>query len=68
MFATMVAPFLLPKHPLVAQEAKVSKAIHAAIFFSVAVIYMLPIILTVRHVTVILIVFFLLRAAALVSF
>jgi hypothetical protein len=65
--ATMVAPLLLPKNPLIAQETKVGKAVHVTAFLPVTVIYMLPIVLIARLATLVLVIFFLLGAAALVS-
>jgi hypothetical protein len=68
MVATMVAPLLLPKNPLIAQETKVGKAVYVTAFLPVTVIYMLPIVLIARLATLVLVIFFLLGAAALVSF
>ena len=67
MVATMVAPLLLPKNPLIAQETKVGKAVYVTAFLPVPVIYMLPT-LTARIATLVLVIFFLLGEAALVSF
>ena len=64
----MVAPLLLPKNPLIAQETKVGKVVYVTAFLPVTVIYMLPIVLIARLATLVLVIFFLLGAAALVSF
>jgi hypothetical protein len=68
MVATMVAPLLLPKNPLIAQETKVGKAVYVNAFLPVTVIYMLPIVLITGLATLVLVIFFLLGAPALVSF
>jgi hypothetical protein len=68
MVAAMVAPLLLPKNPLTAKETKVGKAVYVIAFLPVTVIYMLPIVLIARLATIVLVIFFLLGVAALVSF
>jgi hypothetical protein len=64
MVAAMVAQLLL----LIAQETKVGKVVYVTAFLPVTVIYMLPIVLISRLATLVLVIFFLLGAAALVSF
>jgi hypothetical protein len=59
MVATMVAPLLLPKNPLIAQETKVGKAVYATAFLPATVIYLLPIVLIARLATLVLVIFFL---------
>jgi hypothetical protein len=64
----IVALFLLPENPLITQKAEIGKTIYITAVFLIIVIYILLIVLTARFITIKLVIFFLLRAAALISF